>query len=86
MDLAGAKTFMSSLKLPAWVLGWRVEEMVDLIGEPYIRVWLEVDEGLDIELLDRDITELETVINSGLRKQGLAPWSMVSLDSGVYED
>jgi hypothetical protein len=86
MDLKTAEEELKNVKLPAWVRGLSVAEEFDIDGNLFIRVWVKVDEGFDVERYDDEISEVEDGIRRHLWNAGTEEWVQVSLTDGVYPD
>jgi hypothetical protein len=62
------------------VVDIRVEDYVDTDGEDALRVWVILDEGVEVEKLNgRGLTDLTMAIHDRLRELGVELWPYVRM-------
>lgn len=86
MNLKTAEEELKNVSLPDWVKGLSVAEEFDIDGNRFIRVWVKVDEGFDVERHDEEISQVEDRVMRHLWDTGTEEWVQVSLTDGVYPD
>jgi hypothetical protein len=88
-DALKVSKLRSKLPRDPKVVDIRVEDYVDTDGEDALRVWVIIDEGVDVENVDGDdITALKRTIHDRVRELGVERWPYVRFakQSEIDED
>lgn len=85
MDLKTAIDVIHSIQLPRWVHGVEVEEDTDADNQPIVRVWLKVNEDIEVETVFDEFLATKARILEALSTAGFREWVAVTLSSTVPE-
>jgi hypothetical protein len=78
LDLLKLSELRSKLPRDPKLVDIRVEDYVDTDGEDALRVWVILDEDVEVEKLSgNDITDLKMAIHDRLLEQGVELWPYV---------
>jgi hypothetical protein len=83
MNVAKVKKIIEKVKLPDWVLDWRVTEDLDADNEPILRVWFDVEPGLDVRSTHEETMAVQDEIRSKLRDADIDEWLVIILESPI---
>jgi hypothetical protein len=86
MEISVAQNVVDNLPRPVWVKNVRLEEDLDQDGDPIMRVWLEVEDDLDVGRFFDEIRRFSETVTQALKATGISEWVAVGLDSGVYPE
>jgi hypothetical protein len=78
LDVLNLSELRSKLPRDLKVVEIRVEDYVDTDGEDALRVWVILDESVEVEDLNgNDITDLKMAIHDRLLQQGVELWPYI---------